>query len=458
MKKVNEHIQVVADFVQLRAELNAIHDNKLLAFNNAEYLYNILLKINVIIEKFPILKTELIALWSAQNIFKGNLELTFSKFNDIENKLEYIYDMVNDIQEIEHPYLIQKLSINEKKEQFKLRMEKVNINNYDTLHFELKKLEEEFRKVNIELQKDYQIQQKISSILKQDTQTFGAYPNVLAELNQILTNHNKFSDRVLLLADLPVIITKLKQITEFNMYVKRLSDEYKLIFSATELQELVGIINKISLRTLFNDHAILERKIAVNKSKILKLEKLRADYNKIVQSFAKSANSLTIENQNYIRSGIEEVRNILFTALNTSFEKCESKLFAMTEMLNKGPVDKTGRADEALKLRQVIIRHETLIWSEHSTQLIEELNAYVKGTNTWRLEDFEIAIPRFVKEKNEAIKAAKSEFSQFIEKNSAIKLEFDRLVNTKCSHADFSQLCKRLGGGKFFKSILLKFK
>lgn len=159
MKKVNEHVKLIADLVQHRTELNAIHANKMLAFNNAEYLYNILLKISGIIEHFPLLKSELIALWSAQNIFQGNLEITFNKFNDIENKLEYIYDMINDIQVIDHPYLIQKLSINEKKVQFKDRLIKINLHNYDTLHFELKKLEDEFKKANIELQKDYQIQQ-----------------------------------------------------------------------------------------------------------------------------------------------------------------------------------------------------------------------------------------------------------------------------------------------------------
>jgi len=376
----------------------------------------------------------------------------------ISLKVCYINDMLEDISEIQDALLIDRLNLFVNKEKFWISATKLSIRNIDTLHFEMNKFEDAFRRVNSELQVEYQRRQKLQFLIKQESALIALFPLLLEDLNELL-NNKAFDIKVpSVIAEFPAMILKLKNLNEISTYFKRISEDYQKVVNMQDVNEFINIKTNININSLTNVFLKITPRSAANKNKMLKLDKLRNDLERLNKEIPEKIKQISEANQEYVKKEMAESRSLLHSELSASFEKVEPKLFAVQELLKKGLRGKEERASEALKLRQTILRYETIIWAEYSTQLFEEMNAFVNGTNTWRLDDFDIALQRFVKEKNEAIKAAKNEFSPLLEKNRDYKNELERLIHTKSSYSDFEILCKKMGGFRFFKMVFYKFK
>lgn len=453
--KYIEYSREIAD--SLRFLQNAKDEKEQLKIKLNEYVQLINIS-NSVFLKFPALILEI---QSGLTIQQFNTDTAPAKVEGLKKtlvKLTYMHDMLDEIGQINNPVLEEKVSLNTYKTKFNNGVNNLVFRTVDTLHFEMQQFEQIFKKALVQLNDDKQKREKLRSLMGQDLPVITQFSIIEIEIRKMIEGETKGgigADYVI--THYPSIRDSLNKINEFSKYFSVLSRDYMLVLSGSDLQIFQNTKKTISLQTLSGEFLKLNAKATEYKNKIIKLDTLRNGVNNLQKEVNEKIADLSPNHQIYVREEMMKARGLLFDQLSTEFEKAETKINAIREVLKKEFKSNDQKATEALYIRQTISRYENSIWQEDLTLLFEELNAFVNGSSAWTKDEFSNATQKFIRQKNEAMETVKSEFSLFFEKKRVLKNRFEKIENTKSSKKELEALLNEMSSFKPLKNIFYKF-
>lgn len=411
-----------------------------------------------IYSKFPSIIKEI---QESLRIMEFNAGTARGKSVQLENtqiKLQYISDLLNDLEKISSPVLQQKLSLSEYKQKFQKAADKLLFRSVDTLHFEMQKFEELFKKVNTQLNAEKQKQEKVRSLIHQDMPLLAVFPEIDKALKRIAegeTVNGMGTDYVI--NNYISIRDSLLKLNEFSKYFSALSKDYLQVLSGYDLQLFQTIKPVLSLSILLSEGLRLSSLAAELKNRIIRLDTLRNQFVLLRREVNEKIGEVSPNHQKYISEEISGIQALLNENPGKEFEKADQKIRTIRELLTKQFVANDQRASEAMYIRQMISRYETNIWQEDLTRLFEELNDYMNGGSFKNKEAFTEQIQSCIKEKNEFIEMVRSEYDIYFQKNRDYKNRFERIINTKCEKQELKQLINDMGSFKPLKNIFYKY-
>ncbi|MBK9381246.1 MAG: hypothetical protein IPN39_07945 [Chitinophagaceae bacterium] len=407
---------------------------------------------------FPSLVKEIQESLVIQEFNAGTVKEKTDQLYKAQMNLQYISVLLNDLDKINTPVLREKLSLTEYKQKFLNAADKLVFRSVDTLHFEMQKFEELFRKVNTQLNAEKQKQEKVRSLIHQDMPLLTVFPEIEKALKGIAdgeTVNGMGTDYVI--TNYRSIRDSLLKLNEFSKYFSVLSKDYLQVLSGQDLQLFQSIKPVLSLSMLLSEGLRLSSLAAELKNRIIRLDTLRNQFVLLRREVNEKIGEVSPNHQKYIREEISGIQALLNENPGREFEKADQKIRTIRELLKKQFVANDQRASEAMYIRQMISRYETNIWQEDLTRLFEELNEYINGGSFKNKETFTDQIQSCIKEKNEFIEMVRSEYDVYFQKNRDYKNRFERIINTKCEKQELKQLINDMGSFKPLKNIFYKY-
>ena len=228
---------------------------------------------------FPSLVKEIQESLVIQEFNAGTVKEKTDQLYKAQMNLQYISVLLNDLDKINTPVLREKLSLTEYKQKFLNAADKLVFRSVDTLHFEMQKFEELFRKVNTQLNAEKQKQEKVRSLIHQDMPLLTVFPEIEKALKGIAdgeTVNGMGTDYVI--TNYRSIRDSLLKLNEFSKYFSVLSKDYLQVLSGQDLQLFQSIKPVLSLSMLLSEGLRLSSLAAELKNRIIRLDTLRNQF------------------------------------------------------------------------------------------------------------------------------------------------------------------------------------
>lgn len=422
-----------------------------------EYL-NIVTLNKEVLNSFPLLLNEIRA---SLNLKAFNTQTSAARISELRSvipKLEYIHQVLKDMEMVKDEKLSAKVSLNSFKEKFIQSAGKVTFRSAETLRFEVQNFEQLFKKHAAQLNDERNKCGKVRSLLNQDRLLIAEFPVIENELSTIASgNITGTAGPDYVITNYPAIRGNLTKISEFSKYFSKLSADYASILEGYDLQVFGTSKSKVSVSHIAGEFLRLNTLATELKNRMIKLDTLRNSVNNLRREVNGKFDEISPNHQSYVRQQMAEINELLFDKPGRHFEKAEPKINTVREILKKQFVSNDQRAGESLLIRQMISKYENEMWQEDATALFEDLNKFANGSSHSTKEEFFNRIQQCVRDKNEIIATARKEFELFFSKNRDYKNRFEKIANTKCPKQELQNLLKAMNSFRPLKEVFYRF-
>ena len=422
-----------------------------------EYLHIVELNKEAL-SRFPLLQNEIKTLLSLQFFNPTTSSTRISELRSITPKLEYIHQVLKDMELVKDENLSRRVSLSSFKEKFTRSAGQVTLRSVETLRFEVETFELLFKKHAVQLAEERNKCDKVKSLLNQDRPLIAQFPVIGNELSSIASGQiSGVASPDHIITNYTAIRGYLTKISEFAKYFSRLPTDYIKVLEGYDLHVFDISQSKVSIAHISGEFLRLNSLAMEMKNRIIKLDTLRTSVNNLRREVNERFDEISPNHQNYVREQMAEIREMLFDKPGKYFEKAEPKINTVREILRRQFISNDQKAGESLHIRQMISKYENEIWQEDSAMLFEELNKFANGSSNWTKEDFLNRIEQCVRDKNEGIANVRNKFSLFFSKNRDYKNRIEKIANTKSSEEEMKKLINEMDSFKPFKNLFYKF-